>query len=90
MITMVRDGTGSVPSIAAPEVLQDMESVRDLRDALFQMLEVCLTDDEVKFATPSSSFYVVACLIRELSRDIEADIRNTYADSQQSISPQSV
>lgn len=74
MITMVSSGSECVPSIAAPEVIQDMGCIKDLRNALFEMLEIVLSDDDLKFATPSSSLYIVACLIRELSRDIENDL----------------
>lgn len=76
MITMVKDRhLMTVPSIAAPEVIQDMGSIEDLRNALFEMLEIVLSDDDLKYVTPSSSLYIVACLIRELSRDIENGLK---------------
>lgn len=71
MITMVKGGGGTLPAISCEEALADMEAVADLRDALFEMLEICLSDEDLKFATPSNSLYIVACLVRTLTRDIE-------------------
>ncbi len=75
MITMIKNGGDSVPSIAVPEIITDTEDLRILRDALFEMLEVVMSDDDLKFVTPSNSLYYVACIIRELTRDIEKDMR---------------
>ena len=71
MITMVKSGDMMIPSISSEEALSDIDSIKELRDSLHTMLEVCLADDEVKFCIPSSQFYIVAVLIRELTRDIE-------------------
>ena len=71
MITMVQNGEEYVPAFSAPEVVFDQSCLEDLRNALFDMLETCLADDDVKYCTPASSFYIVACMIRELTRDID-------------------
>lgn len=72
MITMLQGEAGPVPAIAVPEVVSDTEDVRTLRDALFEMLEIVLSDDDLKYVTPSNSLYIVACLIRTLTKDIES------------------
>lgn len=81
MITMINGKEGCIPSFAAPEVLQDMDGVKDLRNALFEMLEIVLSDEDYKFVTPSNSLYIVASLIRELSRDIEKSLQEEGGES---------
>lgn len=81
MITMINGKEGCIPSFAAPEVLQDMDGVKDLRYALFEMLEIVLSDEDYKFVTPSNSLYIVASLIRELSRDIEKSLQEEGGES---------
>ena len=71
MITMLKSDGGSVPAIAAPEALTDIDDVKQLRDALFEMLEIILSDEDLKFCTPSNSLYIVACIIRTLTNDLE-------------------
>lgn len=72
MITMLQSQEGQVPAISAPEVLSDTDDVKALRDALFEMLEIILSDEDLKFCTPSNSLYIVACIIRTLTNDLEA------------------
>lgn len=71
MITMLQSQEGQVPAISAPEVLSDTDDVKTLRNALFEMLEIVISDDDLKFVTPSNSLYIVACLIRTLTNDLE-------------------
>lgn len=71
MITMMQSQEGQVPAISAPEVLSDTDDVKALRNALFEMLEIVISDDDLKFVTPSNSLYIVACLIRTLTNDLE-------------------
>lgn len=71
MITMVKSGSMTIPAISSEEGLFDIDTVRDLRDALFTMLQVCLADDEVLTCIPSSQYYIVAVLLRELTHDLE-------------------
>lgn len=77
MITMLSSEAGPVPAIAVPEVLSDTEDVKTLRDALFEMLEIVLSDDDLKYVTPANSLYMVACLIRTLTKDLEAKEKGT-------------
>lgn len=72
MITMLPSDGGPVPAIAAPEALSDIDDVKQLRDALFEMLEIILSDDDLTFCTPTNSLYIVACIIRTLTIDLEA------------------
>ena len=72
MIAMLPSDGGLVPGIAVPEALSDFDDVKALRDALFEMLEIVISDDDLKFVTPSNSLYIVACLIRTLTNDLEA------------------
>ena len=71
MIAMLPSDGGLVPGIAVPEALSDFDDVKALRDALFEMLEIVISDDDLKFVTPSNSLYIVACLIRTLTNDLE-------------------
>lgn len=73
MILMVCDteAGGKVPAISAPEVLSDIEDVRSLRNALSEMLESVLYDEDLTYCTPNSHLYIVAHLINTLTRDIE-------------------
>lgn len=75
MITMIQSSGCMIPSISSEEALFDMDNVENLRDALLNMLEVCLADDEVKFCVPSSQFYIVSVFIRELTHDIESYLK---------------
>ena len=75
MITMVDNVGTKVPAISAPEVLDDINDLRDLRNALFEMLEIVLADDDLTFATPSNSLYIVASLTHSLTKDIERAVK---------------
>ena len=71
MITMLERDGGQMLAISAPGVLSDTEDVQELRNALLEMLEMILYDEDLTAATPSNSLYIVANIIRELTRDIE-------------------
>ena len=75
MITMVDNVGTKVPAISAPDVLDDINDLRELRDALFEMLEIVLGDDDLTFATPGNSLYIVASLTHSLTKDIETAVR---------------
>ena len=75
MITMLERDGEQLPAISAPEVLTDTDDIRNLRNALSEMLEMILFDEDLTAATPSNSLYIVANIIRELTRDIEKVLR---------------
>lgn len=52
-------------------LLDSMSGVRDLRNALSEVLDSCLSSDETKNNTPSMALWTVLQLVRELSTDIE-------------------
>lgn len=75
MITMTNSDVGLVPAVVCPEVLSDFDDVRKFRDALFEMLETVLSDEDLTYCTPNSHLYIVANVIRVLTKDIEKEMR---------------
>lgn len=75
MITTVKEGERDWLAITAPDILDEVDDVRQLRDALFEMLEIVLADDDLTFATPGNSLYIVASLTRSLTLDIERAVK---------------
>ena len=52
----------------------DMDRIEELRDALFDVVEVNLFDEECKEAVSSSSLFWVMTMIRELTHDLEGKV----------------
>lgn len=59
-------------AMIVPEVC-DRARARDLRNALLDMLDVCLASEDGKDAVSSISLFWVMRLIRELMTDLEKD-----------------
>ena len=70
MITKIEQNGHKTLAISVPSVTT-MGDVRELRDALSDMLESCLASDDGKENTPSMAIYFVLQMIRELTNDIE-------------------
>lgn len=51
--------------------IHDMNAVKDLRDALMEVLEICVSHRETKDASNPYHLYLLSCLIRELTKDLE-------------------
>lgn len=75
MITMLKQGGNRVPAISSDEFLSDVEDVRRLRDALMEMLEMILYDQDLTYCTPSDHLYIVAGMIRVLTGDLDRAAR---------------
>lgn len=63
-------GNISYMAVAFPPIY-DMDTVKDLRDALMETLEICVSYPEAKEASKPYHLYLLSCMIKELNKDIE-------------------
>ncbi len=57
-------------AVAFPPI-HDMNAVKDLRDALFEVMEICVSYQEAKDVSNPYHLYLLSCLIKELTKDLE-------------------
>ena len=57
-------------AVAFPPIY-DMNAVKDLRDALFEVMEICVSYQDAKDASNPYHLYLLSCLIKELTKDLE-------------------
>ena len=71
MIKMITDSQGrEMAAIATPNIWS-LNEVRGLRDALAEVIEICISYEEAKATADHDSLFVLSSLCRELTKDIE-------------------
>lgn len=71
MIKMVVDSQGrEMAAIATPNIWS-LNEVRNLRDALAEVIEICISYEEAKATVGHDSLFTLSSLCRELTKDIE-------------------
>lgn len=72
MLIPHKNGSSSYIAVAFSPIC-DMDAVKDLRDALMETLETCVSYPEAKEASNPYHLYLLSCMIKELTRDLETE-----------------
>ena len=70
MVTMIEQCGRKVPAVVFSHV-GDLNGVRDLRDALNEVLETCLSSEENKDNTKAMSLWFLQQVITDLTKAVE-------------------
>lgn len=75
MIKMITDSEGrEMAAITTPNIWS-LNEVINLRDALAEVIEICISYEEAKATVGHDCLFVLSSLCRELTKDIEGCLK---------------